>query len=402
MANLFGGPDTGMDPAVMQQQLDSQRAAEASKLTPAQIYGQMAYQGGAGLTRGIGGLLGADTTDPTLKRASLRNSIASSINPEDIDSIKEGIANLQKAGFSEDAFALSSNLLEREHKRSVITKNEREKLAADPVQKIIQVGKYTTPSIEKYQQSGKISDLEPIDKADPTVLSETAEGIFLINKFTGKKIERIGSAPERGNKVNVSVDAKGETAFVQELGKLDAKKVTEAMSSRENAIKELSTLQKMAEVVQRPVISGSFAEQRSDVSNFFNTIGLASNSDKIKNSNSQEYIKYSTGLVLDNLKKTGYNPSNRDMQVVASIIPRLETDPVARKELITFMASKAKEVVDETTRLEQHARTNKGLTGYVPKVPLVSFGTSTGKYTGMSDAELAARIKRAQAAQPGF
>jgi hypothetical protein len=155
----------------------------------------------------------------------------------------------------------------------------------------------------------------------------------------------------------------------------------------------------MAEVVQRPVISGSFAEQRSDVSNFFNTIGLASNADKVKNANSQEYIKYSTGLVLDNLKKTGYNPSNRDMQVVQSIIPRLETDPIARKELITFMASKAKDVVDETTRLEQHARANKGLTGYTPKVPLVSFGAPTGQYSNLSDSELAARIQQAQAAK---
>ena len=61
------------------------------------------------------------------------------------------------------------------------------------------------------------------------------------------------------------------------------------------------------------------------------------------------------------------------------------------------------EVVTESNNLETYARSNKGLTGYVPKVPQVSFGatvpTTTSPYSGISDAELEARIKRAQAAQ---
>jgi hypothetical protein len=218
---------------------------------------------------------------------------------------------------------------------------------------------------------------------------------------TGKqmRVPFSGGVDRTTAKTNVSVDAKGEAAFVQELGKLDAKAVSEAMTSRNNAIKELDTLKKMSEVAQRPIIQGTGAEQRADVANFFSTIGLSSNADKIKTSNSQEYIKYSTGLVLDSLKKTGYNPSNRDLEVVKSIIPRLETDPTARKELISYMASRANDVVNETTRMEQYAREKKGLSGYKPTVPLLSFATKpSSQYSDLSDAELNARIKAAQAA----
>jgi hypothetical protein len=223
------------------------------------------------------------------------------------------------------------------------------------------------------------------------------------NPQTGKQ-ERIpfnGGVDRTTARTTVDARNMGETSFVKELGTLDAKKVSEAMTTRGAAIDQLKTLQKMAEVQQRPVISGTLAEQRTDVSNFFNTVGLSSSADRIKTADSQEYIKYSTGLVLDNLKKTGYNPSNADMKVVQSIIPRLETDPRARTELIKFMSEKANEVVTESNNLETFARANKGLSGYTPKVPQVSFGgtvpTTTSPYSGLSDSELNARIAAAKA-----
>lgn len=173
--SLFGGIGGGMNEAAMQQQLDAQRAAEVAQLTPNQMYAQMAYQGGAGLTRGIGGMLGADTTDPALKRSSLRQSIVTGINPEDDTSIQEGISKLQQAGFAEDAFALSSSLLERQQKRSVITKNEREKLAADPLQKLVESGKYTSASVAKYKQSNNIADLKLATKESKTSYGAEAD-----------------------------------------------------------------------------------------------------------------------------------------------------------------------------------------------------------------------------------
>jgi hypothetical protein len=63
------------------------------------------------------------------------------------------------------------------------------------------------------------------------------------------------------------------------------------------------------------------------------------------------------------------------------------------------LAKRASEVVNETNRMEQYARKNKGLSGYEPTIPLVGTQQPSTPYSGLSDAELAARIKRAQAQQ---
>jgi hypothetical protein len=49
--------------------------------------------------------------------------------------------------------------------------------------------------------------------------------------------------------------------------------------------------------------------------------------------------------------------------------------------------------------MEQYARKNRGLSGYMPTIPLVGTQKPTTPYSNLSDAELAARIKRAQAQQ---
>jgi hypothetical protein len=226
--------------------------------------------------------------------------------------------------------------------------------------------------------------------APQQIIYKTVNGQQTMIPYTGG-VDRTTAKTDIGVKL-----PPGESEFVKELGKLDAKAVAKAYEARGIAIDQLETLRKMAEVADRPVISGTLAEQRTDVSNFFNTIGLSSNKDRITTANSQEYIKYSTGLVLDNLKKTGYNPSNADMKVVQSIIPRLETDPMARRELIQFMSERANDVVKETTQLDIYARQNRGLSGYTPKIPQVNFNAtpaSAGRFPQLSDTELAERIR---------
>jgi hypothetical protein len=228
------------------------------------------------------------------------------------------------------------------------------------------------------------------NSAPQQIIYKTVDGKQTIVPYSGG-VDRTTARTD-----NVVKLPPGESEFVKELGKLDAKAVAKAYEARGIAIDQLETLRKMAEVADRPVISGTLAEQRTDVSNFFNTIGLSSNKDRITTANSQEYIKYSTGLVLDNLRKTGYNPSNADMKVVQSIIPRLETDPMARRELIQFMSERANDVVKETTQLDIYARQNRGLSGYTPKIPQVNFNASpasAGRFPQLSDTELAERIR---------
>jgi hypothetical protein len=274
----------------------------------------------------------------------------------------------------------------------------REKEGADPIQQLIRTGKYTVASVADYQKSGQIGDLVPIDPNEPTALSETSEGIYLINKKDGTKIARIGSAPERGTKNIVNVDAKGEAEFVKELGKLDAKKVAEAGVVRDTAIASLNSLNKLASLPSQDLISGQFAEGRVGATNLLATLGLASPADVNRLASSQQYQKVAGDVVLQTLGgKLGSGFSNADREFIAGLVPQLETNPEARRKLIQFMQAKNQTIINEATNLEDYARKNKGLSGYKPTIPLSV--APTGPYSGLSDAELNARIQAARANQ---
>lgn len=412
---LFGGMGT---PEEMQRAMLEQKAAQFAEMNQNQQLSSMAYKGGANLGQGLAGAFGVDIQDPTIQRATRLRQLASQYNTNTAQGLRDMAASLQATDpesafqLTQRAMAMDKAALDARKGEAEITLKEAETTAKleerkTPDQKnaydivsndpLVIAG---SPQFKKnYVETLKALTAKTItaqvDKVG--VAEKTREPVYFDKatdqQFTvkdGKRIPFSGGIDQTTAKTNVSVDAKGEAAFVTELGKLDAKAVSKAYEARGVAVEQLGTLKKMAEVADRPIISGSLAEQRTNVANFFNSIGLASNKDQIRTANSQEYIKYSTGLVLDNLKKTGYNPSNADMKVVQSIIPRLETDPMARKELIKFMSERANDVINETTSMDVYARKNKGLSGYKPTIPQVNFNaaSTTSNVTSMSTEDL--------------
>jgi len=202
-------------------------------------------------------------------------------------------------------------------------------------------------------------------------------------------------------KTQVTVDAKGEAAFVTELGKLDAKKVNEAFTIRENAVSTINSLNKLAQLPDNELITGQFATGRVGVTNLLATLGLASPTDVNRLSTSQEYQKVAGDVILQTLGgKLGSGFSNADREFIQGLIPQLETNPAARRQLISFMQNKNQEIIKESIRLENYARTNRGLSGFEPKIPMSVAPSQPRPYSGLSDAELKARIKAAQAQQP--
>jgi hypothetical protein len=139
------------------------------------------------------------------------------------------------------------------------------------------------------------------------------------------------------------------------------------------------------------LITGQFATGRVGIANLIQTLGLASASDAKKVAGSQEYQKVAGDVILQTLGgKLGSGFSNADREFIQGLIPQLETNPAARRQLITFMQNKNQEIVAETIRLENYAREKKGLSGFTPKIPLSV--TPATKYSGLSEAELDARI----------
>jgi hypothetical protein len=179
------------------------------------------------LGQGLAQAAGVDIQDPAIKRASMLRQMAQGIDVTTTKGLEEYANRLQQAGMSAEANKLAEAIQQRKlteaktgAEKALTEQRLREKAAADPLQQIIRTGKFTTASIEKYSQTGKISDLDFIDPEDKTALSETKEGIYLINKKTGDKIARIGSSPERGTNVNLGLKTfDAESNLRAEFGK---------------------------------------------------------------------------------------------------------------------------------------------------------------------------------------
>jgi hypothetical protein len=193
----------------------------------------------------------------------------------------------------------------------------------------------------------------------------------------------------------------GESEFVKRLGTKDADRVDNAITLRETATSTINSLNKLASLPDNQLITGQFATGRVGATNLLVTLGLAAPSDTNKLVSSQEYQKVAGDVILQTLGgKLGSGFSNADREFIQGLIPQLETNPNARRQLISFMQNKNQEIVKETIRLENYARDKNGLKGFEPKIPMSVAPSQPRPYSGLSDAELKAKIRAAQAQQP--
>jgi hypothetical protein len=189
-----------------------------------------------------------------------------------------------------------------------------------------------------------------------------------------------GRIDQTTSKVSASSSSQQESEFSKDLGKADADRVKNAMTLRDNSISALTTLQGLSKLDEKGLISGSFATGRVGAANILATAGLISEKDAGVLANSQNYQKISGDLVLATLGgKLGSGFSNEDRKFILGLVPQLETNAQARKQLIEFMVKKNNDIVSETTRLEDYARDKKSLKGFSPKIPIFNVGGAVNK-----------------------
>lgn len=206
------------------------------------------------------------------------------------------------------------------------------------------------------------------------------------------RVPYVGGVDRTTAKVSATASSVGETAFTKQLAELDAKKVAQAIETRDNAISSLNSLNRLNQLNQQDLISGTFATGRLGATNLLQTLGLVSGKDIDRLSASENYQKTAGDVILATLGgRLGAGFSNEDRKFIQSLVPQLENSPQARKQLIEFMVQKNQSIVDETTRLENYAREKSSLKGYVPKIPIVNIGKSSLK--NLSDDELLKQAK---------
>ena len=409
---LFGG---AMLPEDMQQQLIRQRAAEFAQLTPSQQLAQAQYTMSANAGQGLAKAMGVDITDPQIKMMSELKSLSQGITPDAEGLAKYATILSQKGYQTQAAQALQKSAELRKLEAETTAKtmerltNEQKNAAgiADASGALRGTPEWTTTyqtELSRLTAGNKGANIKEIGVAEgtrqPVYFDAGTDTQFIMrqNPQTGKQ-ERVpfnGGVDRTTARTNVNVNP-GETEFVKELGKLDAKKVAEAFTTRENASNAINSLNKLATLPADQLISGQFASGRVGATNLLTTLGLASPSDASKLATSQQYQKVAGDVILQTLGgKLGSGFSNADREFIASLVPQLETNPEARRKLITFMQGKNQDIIKEATRLENYARQNKGLNGFEPKIPMSVEPSKTNPYAGLSDAELEARIAAAQ------
>jgi hypothetical protein len=325
--------------------------------------------------------------DPELARVQQRQGMLQNLDLTSPESLKQGI---QQAMQNKD-YQLVSELtnryqtsvkaaLDARKTESEIEKNLREKKAAGVDEKVFAAlaAKATPASVKAALAAGndisllevpenvKISTYGQVLK-DAGFAAGTPEFKKRMQDFAVAELE----STKKGKGTSVNVSVAGQKAFSEKMGELDAKRVAEAGSARDNAFATVRSLNQLEKLDDQGLISGSFATGRVGATNLLNTLGLASPADQQRLATSQNYQKVSGDVILGTLGgKLGAGFSNDDRKFIEGLVPQLETSAAARRQLITFMRNKNMEIAEEATRLENYAREKDGLKGFQPKIPL--------------------------------
>jgi len=433
----------GITPDMYQQSQQAradQQALQYAQLSPFQqanyAIGRGANMLGGAIGRGLGG------EDPELARITARQQISGQINYADPASIAKGVDLLSQAGDTQGAMMLADVYRKAESEKALAAQRtaqanrEAKQAVPNDIQIANELASLETSLLQvenlpdspdrtnaKNLLNARLAALRSLTSKEKTVAPNikeigVAEGTkkavyldvnndlqFIYDKDASGKQVRVpftGGVDRTTAKTNVGVKLpEGESEFIKQLAKKDADRVNDALTLRENAVNSINSLNKLASLPDEALITGQFATGRVGVTNLLTTLGLASAADANRLATSQQYQKVAGDVILQTLGgKLGSGFSNADRDFIASLIPQLETNPAARRQLISFMQAKNQEIVAETTRLETYARDKKGLGGFTPKIPMSVSPSQARPYSGLTDEQLAAKIRAAQAQQP--
>jgi hypothetical protein len=248
---LFGGMGT---PEEMQRQLLEQKAAQFAEMGQNQQLSSMAYKGGANLGQGLAGAFGVNIQDPTIKKATMLRQMASQFDTNTVAGLKQMAAALQgtdpELGYQvmQRAQAMEMAQAKLGSEQALKTQRERERLAADPFQKLLETGKYTPESLAVFQTSGKPADLKLVEKAEPK--QATSEFERLVDSLPISDEKKQSMKAQRATSM-MSGDTSGLKAITAELAqaRLDALKLEtkqkeeKANDEKRMAIEKLSSVE---------------------------------------------------------------------------------------------------------------------------------------------------------------
>jgi hypothetical protein len=191
-------------------------------------------------------------------------------------------------------------------------------------------------------------------------------------KIVGIEPKKQNAAPTRVGAMifgSNPIESKKKEAVNSALAGVDAGRVKEANEIALKANEGVQRIGEMKKLAESGVYSGSFASGRTGVVNFFDTLGVRLDPNKL--ANSQEYEKHAKELVLTALKAGvgSTNISDADREYVNKTVPQLETNPLARMHLLNFMEAKFKAAIDRASQMDAYLREKGDLGGFGSQAP---------------------------------
>lgn len=163
----------GVTPEALQASRDAALQAQAlqyAKLDPFQRATASIYQGAGQLGGAVGGMLGGQ--DPEMMRIKQRQQLLQGIDLNSPEALIRAAQQASQIGDYGAAQELSTKARALQLQGATLAKTEaealkagRERAGADPLQQLIRAGKYTPASVALYDKTGKIEDLDLIEKA---------------------------------------------------------------------------------------------------------------------------------------------------------------------------------------------------------------------------------------------
>jgi hypothetical protein len=213
--------------------------------------------------------------------------------------------------------------------------------------------------------------------------------VFDIDQTTGKTVRKpYGGGVDRTTaRVSASATSEGKKAGSEEMYKLDAKRVDKAREAGSNAEEAFGKLTMLLNTPQG--ISGTGADARRAALRAFSTMGLTSAKDTQALTNADIFSSLAGENVLSFIKQLGVNPTDTDRQFAQTIGPALEKGEKTNKDLIQYLMSRSRAIMNTATAMEQHYYANDGsLKGFVSPERLRLTGGKSSSVEELSDAEL--------------
>ena len=314
-----------------QRQAQEAEALQYAKLDPMSQAQYGFYRAGQQLGGAIGGALGGE--DPQLKLISMRQQLASQLNPNDPESYMQIAEIAARSGDQQFAIAVADAGRKAMSEYALIQQRTRERQGADPFQQLLRSGKFTPASLATYQKSQNVADLREIEtEAKTPAKIQEAERVALGKGFArGTKefddaVNSYLERPERPEaRPSVGTDREGIALDEFDLNYYD---LTPAQRKVVNRIVEAKDLKIAKEAKPEFNMGSTQAVEPKDwikFSEFINKDPLMSRTSSIlsdaptaiqtiKNSTQNNFSSASLPAAIAKLTGEGKNMSNQDIE----------------------------------------------------------------------------------------